>query len=149
MMGNKRLLVFGFMTFLLLGAAVMALAGGGPEPPPYAFTEVGPSITGDLTLEASGNSFNTTLKGKCGKDQVTVTANLKTVKPADTLTAQEIQTSAANYFMKAVLFQIKGTCKPASGPGDLMVKSLTGLQKKKGKKGVWTAKATLVYIAPK
>jgi hypothetical protein len=153
MMRKKRLLVSACMVFLFLAATLPVLAGGGPEPPPYTYQEVGPAITGDLTLAPAADnlSFNATLKGTCGKEKVTVTASLKTVRPADTLTAQEIQTSAANYFLKAGSFQMKAkACKAASGPGDLMVKSLTGLQqKKKGKKVLWTGKGTLTFIAPK
>jgi hypothetical protein len=135
------------LSILVLGPAFQVQAGGRHEPPPYAMQEVGPVIAGDLTLVpgADNMSFVATLKGACGKKKVTVTANLYTVQPADTFLAQTIQADANNYHLKAGSFKIKGACKAASGPGDLMVKSLTGLQKK-GKKGQWTAKATLTFI---
>jgi hypothetical protein len=139
---------------MITGTAVQSMAGGGPEPPPYAkWKEVGPEICGDVTLvPADQNSiFKATLKGTCGGQKVTLKAEFPIGNvPIDDLKAEHITRDAKNCFLKAGKYTLKdpsNCCKPASGTGDLLILEMTDVKiKGKGKNMKITGTTRVTFI---
>jgi hypothetical protein len=122
-----------FATIIVWGTAIQGTAGAGPQPPPYTWKLVGPELSGEVTLVPGKNnrSLQATLKGDSGKEKVTITAELPTGQPADTLKADEITTAATNSYVAKGAYTLKDPKKvynPASGNGDLLILEATGIQ---------------------
>lgn len=146
------LVVLFFATIIVTGTAVQGTAGGGPQPPPYTVKAVGPELSGEITLVPGkdNRSFQATLNGASGKEKVTITSDIPTGKPADTLTPAEITLGATNRYLGKGTYTLKDpkkVYKPASGNGDLVILEATGIQVTgAGAKMQATGKAKVTYI---
>jgi hypothetical protein len=141
-----------FATLMVTGTAVQGTAGGGPAAVPYTWKAVGPELSGEVTLVPTPDNrfFKATLKGDCGNEKVTITADIPIGKDLDQLTAVDITNSATNHYLKKEIITLKDpkkVFKPASGNGDMVILNATGIQVTgKGAKMQATGQAKVTYI---